>query len=536
MKRFAISTRTLHLKQPNLLRSALSLFAVLSPVFFTMVVLRSNRQNLLTVLPYWNDETNYFLQLKSMLAYGAPLGFTGFSGGAAPHLTFGFHGLGVLVPYYLFAKVFGLQYNTITLCNLAMVSGAILFYILALRPTNRQLLFLVACSSIAITYAQTAMMEAGFYAYMIFFAALLIRISKKKSLPWVILGFCTIAFVSFAKPTFAVLLLPLLLLILRHKKWVVTLALSLAGTAVYMLIAQGVFNLFSSPYWESHYAYDYALIKTEPIHTVLKVLQNIAANFFSLFVISVRSRSFWRLLTSSVLYLSMLYLVYGAAVELVAFMKTKKFSSPKEEVVLLWSSTMAVVGSMVMWTGILKPIWPTLRNCLPIFFFMITVVSALKLRKKMHFIGILAVLHSVVMLLGGMDGDESRGFLNAEYRTHAEQVESFYADTVSISKENSPWENTIASYFGTPDIYWREAPAGTGWNLHRDMHPLNEKYVLLPVSYEEELDYFTSSGFAIAGSNEEVVLLLNPKYGEYVGADKRNAEIHGCIRTRRMLK
>jgi 4-amino-4-deoxy-L-arabinose transferase-like glycosyltransferase len=122
------------------------LLAVLSPALIITRALRYNGIRWFQALPWWSDEAFYFLQLRGMVEYGAPLGYFGYNGGTASISTFGFHGLGVLVPYFLFAKVFGLHFYTIFLFNVFLMSLAVLVYILLLKPSGKQLVFLLISS------------------------------------------------------------------------------------------------------------------------------------------------------------------------------------------------------------------------------------------------------------------------------------------------------------------------------------------------------------------------------------------------------
>jgi len=359
------------------------------------------------------------------------------------------------------------------------------------------------------------MMEAGFYAYMIILATTYIRISKRDELSFKILGFCVALFATFVKSTFAIFIFPLLMLTIRHKKWFVNLAISLIGTAVVLAASVAVFHMVSSPFWSSHYAFEYSLLlRTEFFRTILRTIKNAAVNFFALLSFGIQIGSVWDVFISILLYSAILLLIYSCIVEIICYIKTKTFESSNKDMLLMGSCCLAVIGIMALFTGVMSINFATTRNCLPVFFFAVVIISGLKIRSKANFIGTFSVIFCISFFLGlGDYWGSHREYASTEYLAHVKQVEFFYTYTVSISKEDSRWENTVASYFGTPDIYWLNAPAGTGWNLYQPwIYSHKEKYVLLPVDFDEQIDYYKDKEYKMIGFNKEVILFRNPLY------------------------
>jgi len=149
--------------------------------------------------------------------------------------------------------------------------------------------------------------------------------------------------------------------------------------------------------------------------------------------------------------------------------------------------------------------------------FIIVIISRLKYRKKAGFICIFAVIYAVVAI-GGINGNafsaswNQRDFANEETLIRERQVETFLADHIEISPEQSHWENTVALY-SIKSEYVRNSPAGTGWNLYLgSVTSINEGYVLLSIGSDELAALYFSRGYNVIASNGEVMILKNPMY------------------------
>jgi len=160
------------------------------------------------------------------------------------------------------------------------------------------------------------------------------------------------------------------------------------------------------------------------------------------------------------------------------------------------------------------PIIQGTRNTFPSIVFVLSILSGLVIRKKASFISVFSVFFSFSLVIGGYTGAFVRGFTDEKFFEEVAYVERFYSDNVVILRDNSRWENTIASKWGTPDIYALSAPAGAGWNLHFNNSDkvINEKYLIMPINIQEEIDLYKTHGWEVIYTNDEVILLLNPKY------------------------
>lgn len=500
----------------RLLQCAFYIIAVLSPFAMAAMATRADGYSLLQIFPYFNDEAMYFLQLHGMIEFGAPLGYNGYAGSHALISTFGFHGFGVLIPYFIFASIFGLNFYTVALVGMFMMSAAILFYVLALRPDVKQLAFFVLCTSMGALFMHMNMMESGFYAYMIILATLMIRINRRNELSYKIAALIFLVFVSFAKPTFAPFMFLLLMLIVKNKRWYVNAIISLIGMAFFTVAAYVVFRLFSAPYFSSHMVFSPYDIASDFFGTVSSILSGLVQNFFYLLPFEVQRGHIHGMYIAVLLYFILFLLLYFSVIEIVTYLKTKEFKHPREAR-LMFMLTITMIGFIMLWTVIMDPTdGQTIKSITPIILFMSTAISAMEIRKKSHFISLFAIIGAIIIVFSGWIGIYGKTYATEEVMNRVEATRQFYEESVTISPEKSRWENTIASYLLVgPDFYWLNAPAGAGWNLYltgRTVRSENEKYVLIPHNYYDIIEHHLMAGYVEINNSETVVLLLNPKY------------------------
>ena len=113
----------------------LLLFCFLIMILLSSLYLLKDHQNIVNVIPEWNDEHFYYNQIMAMLKYGRPLGYYGYEGSHALFGNYGAHGFMILVPYALFALFAGFRYNTIAIVNHFLFAIAIYVYWKLLKPS-----------------------------------------------------------------------------------------------------------------------------------------------------------------------------------------------------------------------------------------------------------------------------------------------------------------------------------------------------------------------------------------------------------------
>jgi len=491
-------------------QSLINIIAVLSPFLVVLVAISYQGYSLFQMMPSASDEILYYAQIKGMLENGIPLGYFGYNGGTAPFLTFGAHGFVVMIPYFLFASVFGLHYNTIFFCNVFLMSLAILIYILLLKPSWKQLVFLlITCLSVWSFNAQTSMMEAGFYAYMIIYAAIILRIAKKDETSLKIAGFIFIVFLSLTKATFSIVIFPLLIMTIKYKSLIVRIIISLSITLIFMYLSYMVYRLFSSPFFYHTYsAVSVSDLRNDFFGTILYLISNSLNGFNAMMILAMDLKSLWYVLSTIFVYFVLLYFCCYSVMEIINYIKTKTFLYSSNDIPLLFSSTVVMIGCIVVFNGVM--VLPSLRNDLIALVFMLAVLSGLAVRNKAGFICVFAVFYLYFFTLS--DHVPERSFATSEVKTQLETIENFLGDNIIISGEKSRWENTVAGHLYVNSIYILTAPPGAGWNMYLpDVMPVNEGYLVVPYNYEQ-LDFYTSSGFEIIAENDEVVILRNLKY------------------------
>ena len=91
----------------------------------------------------WNDELSYYKQIEAMVKYGYPQGYFGYSLTHARDLSFGEWSVFLLIPYAIIGKMFGWTLITPIICNIFFVTVALSVFALLVRPTNRQMYFII---------------------------------------------------------------------------------------------------------------------------------------------------------------------------------------------------------------------------------------------------------------------------------------------------------------------------------------------------------------------------------------------------------
>lgn len=87
----------------------------------------------------WNDELFYFKQVEAILEYGYPMGYFGFNESHALKLSFAAWSPVLVFPWVLWGAVFGWNLMSPIWCNLFLISAALFFFVLLVKPSKRQL-------------------------------------------------------------------------------------------------------------------------------------------------------------------------------------------------------------------------------------------------------------------------------------------------------------------------------------------------------------------------------------------------------------
>ena len=205
-------------------------------------------------VPIWSDELSYWHEVLSLSQKGLNHGYYTYNEVIPTVSTFGPHGFGTVSVYALFAKVFGWKTYSIVFANTFFMSLAFLFLILMLKPTTRQILFILLLAfsfSAYLLFSLTSMSEGLNYALLIVYFTLLykfIQVGNKKLL-FTLLAVCT-AF-SFIRIIYIVLFLPFLFIQKNECKFNYKLLINITLWVVFSSVLFLFICLFVSPYTDS---------------------------------------------------------------------------------------------------------------------------------------------------------------------------------------------------------------------------------------------------------------------------------------------
>ena len=169
-------------------------------------------KNAFAAYPVWSDEMDHWRSLFSWVEAGLPRGYNGI--GEYPPLvgTLGVRGLTPLLLYGGFAKVFGLGFHSIVLCNALWISLGALVLCLLVRPKASQALLLAGlllAYAPAVLYCVTSMTELFNYGILMLYLGLLLRYYHTGGKVSWVLAWVTAAFACLYRIPYGTLFLPL---------------------------------------------------------------------------------------------------------------------------------------------------------------------------------------------------------------------------------------------------------------------------------------------------------------------------------------
>ncbi len=193
---------------------------ILSPFLLLTVLSLVMGHNVLDAYPVWSDELCFWRTLYSWDEAGMATGYYGMHEQIAPIGTMGTHGIGPLLLYGWFVKLFGLSHSAIMLANALWCSVAAGVFC-ALRKPRFSVSLLMTGIMMAyapiILYASTSMTQWFNYALVLLYITFLLGYQERRKI-W-LLALCTLTIILGAlyRPMYCLLFLPLLLLFCRYQ-------------------------------------------------------------------------------------------------------------------------------------------------------------------------------------------------------------------------------------------------------------------------------------------------------------------------------
>ena len=193
---------------------------IASPFLLLGILSLLLQESALNAYPVWLDELAYWRTLHSWNEMGFQTGYYGMLEQAAAIGTMGTSGIGPILLYGWFVKLFGMTNHTIMLANAVWCAIAAAVFCWIRRPRLR-----ISCllSGIMLTYAPivlyslTSMTHWFDYALVLFYITFLLGYQEKRKVWMLVLCVFTIVLGSLYMPMYCILFLPLWLLFCRYR-------------------------------------------------------------------------------------------------------------------------------------------------------------------------------------------------------------------------------------------------------------------------------------------------------------------------------
>lgn len=274
-------------------RDALSVLGwaalVASPFLLLLILSLVLGQNAFDLYPVWGDELAFWRELYSWNEMGFRTGYYGMLENIAPVGTLGISGIGPLLIYGWFVKLFGMTNYTIMLCNAVWASLTALVFCVIRRPRPAVSFTLAAfmlCYAPMVLYCVTSMTECFNYALMLLYLAFLLAYQEKRK-PWLLALCCaTVVFGCLYRPMYALLFLPVILFFCRYRFGARMLG---SGLAALLLAAACAYiaQLSAAP---DAQGYVYHLLRAPDVQTFVRMLlSHTKANLSDYFIRAAHS-------------------------------------------------------------------------------------------------------------------------------------------------------------------------------------------------------------------------------------------------------
>ena len=171
----------------------------------------------------WNDELFYFKQVEAMLSNGYPRGYFGFNESHALKLSFAAWSPVLVWPWLLWGLLFGWNLTSPILCNIAVMTVAVVAFALLVKPGWKQtgLLALLFCTFTPfVNYMLRGMPEASCFAMVIVYYALFLRQQEKEDVLSLVLLFVFAGVMTLMRPYLVLFYIYPMYRWIRRQRWI----------------------------------------------------------------------------------------------------------------------------------------------------------------------------------------------------------------------------------------------------------------------------------------------------------------------------
>jgi len=193
---------------------------ILSPFLLLAILSLVMGHSVLDAYPVWSDELCFWRTLYSWDEAGMSTGYYGMHEQIAPIGTMGTYGIGPLLLYGGFVKLFGLSHNTIMLANALWCSLAAAVFCVLRKPRFSVSLLMsgiMMAYAPIVLYAPTSMTQWFNYALVLFYITFLLGYQERRKVWLLVLCVLTIILGALYRPMYCLLFLPLMLLFCRYR-------------------------------------------------------------------------------------------------------------------------------------------------------------------------------------------------------------------------------------------------------------------------------------------------------------------------------
>lgn len=488
-------------------RCLLFFLLALAPLCISSIflMLESQAQSLLTVMPEWNDEDFYFNQIKSMLTYGHPLGYYGYDGSHAMVGNFGAHGFICMVPYAIFCKIFGLHLNSITLLNNIFLCIDILLYEFLFKPSIKKiLLFITLISSpMVIFYTNISMMEAEHYFFAITIALEMVyMIENKDNKKTKALLIFSVIYAVLCRITWSVLFFPMILILLKNTKAVSKIAkciLAGIGSIIGCIVCYLISRVFTAPYFSGIYIIDEYIDLLKTGITFSKVRGLIEETYDGVVSALGHFDVMW-------VNVSRDYIIVVIILTLLFWILNRKKELAYIPAVVLLGF---FIGIFALYYGEVIAIRHIYPAALFAIVYMFASLNSGKMRYAIYAVSSIMFICTFVLQINHEYA--GRNCWNTEERQEFYSDIQSHMDVIQISEnEETPWDNTLGiSLKNSIDrIYELFVPAGTGINYYMDFPEKNgemPRYFMIS-NNEEDIKALINLGYKKIDEFEDILI------------------------------
>lgn len=464
-----------------------------------------------SLLPVVSDELSWYRQIASVIQSGGPLGYYGYNGAHALMGTFGPWGLVILLPYAAWGAVFGWGLTSMCIANLTFLGTSLFLFALLAHLSRKETRYVCAgycCLLLVLYYSAFSMAEALRWSMTILICGCLVRIKRGYGGKFFRFVFVPLL-IAFCAESYLLLCLfiPLyLMLVLPAKKLPVRMFLSAVITAVAALFLKWMLHFVEAPF-VSDISAD-ASLKDRLLYTLegaLKIL---------------------KLLTPAELYrrkastFGFPSLLLATALILLAYSLVQALRTWHKEAFWGYAVSAFFLIGVIMGHAFLYNTASFQTLCRGIYTGVVVTVILLSLYQKRTFLLLiflcaLVTLPSFVMI---SRSNISRRTLTPRQTALMERTKTEFDTIFDISKDNSPWDNTIALYgrrkAGNQTAISLALPTNAGYNGMLDTSLVCEaRYAVVYNSFQNEdkypsiLEHLQENGYEISYQNTSLTIL-----------------------------